>query len=168
MRPMFSTLDQAGINQVCGMFWIFVVVGVLLVLGALNKASETAKKVDENRAFDQALQTRTEAEIDRIKRTSSGGPLAELTDNELRDLIARSARDLKQASDAGNGIGAFILLAGIAFGVFAALSAKEWGPLVVFGLAGLGVGYAVSQRFIKKAKAEIAKRGLDPDRIEIN
>lgn len=75
MRPMFSTLDQAGINQVCGMFWIFVVVGVLLVLGALNKASETAKKVDENRAFDQALQTRTEAEIDRIccdPRRSSG------------------------------------------------------------------------------------------------
>lgn len=149
------------------MFWILVIVGVFLVLGALNKASETAKKVDENRAFDQSLQTRTEAEIDRIRRTSSGGPLADMTENELRDLIARSARDLKQANDTGNSIGAFIFLAGIGFGAFAAMSAEEWGPFIVFGLGGLAIGYSVSQHFVKKAKAAIAKRGLDPDRVEI-
>ena len=149
------------------MVWIIGIVVVFLVIGALNKASEATKKAEEDRAFDQALQSRTAAETDRIRREVTAGPLSQMTDNEIKDLIAKSARELKQASDVGNGIGAIILLAGLGFGAFAGFTQEKWDPFFIFGAIGLGVGYGVAQLTIKSAKKTIAKRGLDPDRIEV-
>jgi hypothetical protein len=148
--------------------WIIGIIVVLLVVGALSKAGENAKKAEEAKAFDQALQSRTAAETDRIRREAGSGPLGQLTDNEIKDLIAKSARELKQANDIGNGIGGFIAFLGIGFGIFAALSAEKWDPLFIFGGFGFGLGYLISQAIIKSAKKAISKRGLDPDRIEIS
>jgi hypothetical protein len=147
--------------------WVVGIVIVFLIISAVSKAGEAAKKAEESRAFDQALQSRTAAETDRIRREAAAGPLGQMSDNEIRDLIQKSARELKQASDIGSGIGAFILLAGLGFGAFAGFSQERWDPFVIFGLGGLGVGYWVAQLFIKSAKKTIKKRGLDPDRIQI-
>ena len=149
------------------MAWIIGIVIVFLVIGALSKAGEATEKAEESRVFDQALQSRTAAETDRIRREHTSGPLSQMTDNEIKDLVTKSARELKQASAVGGGIGGFIILAGLGFGAFAGLVNEKWDPFIIFGVGGLGLGCWVCHLIIKSAKKTVAKRGLDPDRIYI-
>lgn len=149
------------------MIWVVVVIVGLLIVGGLSAVSSASKKSEENRKFEAGLDTRVLAEMDRLRRESQHQGIARMTDNELRDLVVRSARSLSQEINIANNIGAFIAAAGFLFGVFVAVSEQKWGPLFGFVVAGLGVGYFVSQAIIASMKKKYAAQGLDPKRLEI-
>lgn len=149
---------------------VIIIIGIILFISliiAVSNSGKATKDAEKQRAFEATIQSRKAAEIDRIRREKTSGPLSRMSDNELGDLIQRSAEDLREAKNRANNLAGTVSFLGIVIGGFVAGSEGSLAPLIVIGLVGMIAGALSYQFVINHADNTIGERGLDPTRLKI-
>ena len=147
-----------------GMLFEFGLVLVLVGLGL-----SFVLRSGRNRATDEreaVTARRVEAYMTTIRREGGDSELAQMSDEELRDLLLSSARNLRIESDRR-----WYLLAGAGVvAVIAAIMVATQEGLRGFGVAlvvGVIVIYALNEIAMRKSREPLLARGIDIERLRV-
>jgi hypothetical protein len=142
----------------------FALVLVLLALGATAIMRMSQRRLVSER--EAVTERRVDAYMATIRREGGDNPLAAMSDEELRDLLLSSARNLRIENDRRLVV---LLVAGLVALLAAILVATQNG-VQGFGIA-LAVGavvlYGINEILVRKSREPLLARGIDVERLRV-
>lgn len=139
---------------------------VLALIGVVASFLFRSARLRANAEREQVMARRVEAYMTTIRREGGNSELAAMSDEELRDLLLSSARNLRIESDRR-----WVLLAGAAvIAVLAAIMVATEEGLRGFGVA-LAVGaivvYGLNEFAVRRSREPLLARGIDIERLRV-
>lgn len=145
---------------------MLILLEVALVLILIGGVVSYATRGHRQTSRDSMIERRVEAYMETIRRERQHPELADMSDNELRDLLASSAHNLKVQRDRQM----YLLFGGVMVGLLGAIvvATQEGGrgfgvALVVAAL----VLYGINEFLGRKMAAPLEARGIDVERLRV-
>ena len=142
----------------------FALVLILLGLGAAVFMRTAQRRVVSER--EAVTERRVEAYMATIRREGGGSPLAAMSDEELRDLLLSSARNLRIENDRR----LLVLMVGGIVALLAAILVATQNGVQGFGIAlvaGALVLYGINEILVRKSREPLLARGIDVERLRV-
>lgn len=142
----------------------FGLVLIVLALGAAVFIRSAQQRVVSER--EAVTERRVDAYMTTIRREGGATPLAAMSDEELRDLLLSSARNLRIENDRR----LMVLLVAAVVALLAAILVATQNGLQGFGIA-LAVGavalYGLNEVLVRKSREPLLARGIDIERLRV-
>ena len=136
---------------------------LLLVVGIAVSYFTGGRRQNEKQAL---MDRRVEAYIETIRRERSNVELTAMSDTELRDLLASSARNLKVQRDRR----LYLLFGGVAVALIGAILAATEDGFRGFGVAlvvAALVLYGINEYLGRQMVAPLLAKGIDVERLRV-
>lgn len=152
------------------MVWVFVIIGVLIVIGLFSSAStekeaiQNADAAQKRAEYDARTKSRAEAYADYLRRTEPAQHGLK-TERELLDEIVTAMRSYQSKIEAAHRIPGLIAIAGVVGGVVMGFRDKEWFSFFFLAALGIFAAYKLDQRAVARIQASFKSKGWDPERL---
>jgi len=145
---------------------MFIVLEVLIVLGLVTLATTYLLRGRRDAARQELTAQRVEAYIHTIRREGRPQELNAMSDMELRDVLAATARNLRVQSERRW----YLLVAAVGLGFFTAIMIGTQDGTRGFAIALVVAGiviYGLNEYAGRRMRQPLEARGIDPERLKV-
>ena len=151
------------------MIWIIGFIVVVLILGAISSVAETAGKAQKSAEFNSLLNVRVDAYQDYLRRTPEGERYEDMSNNELKELLATTIRQYKKEEKNSRIFPAIMSVGAVGFSLFVGIAEQNLIAGVVLGLLSGILGNAwLNKRARRDLEKKYRQKGFDVDRLRID
>ena len=137
------------------MIWIVGIIVVIVIVSAINGASEKQQEAASKAELNEAINDRAAAYTDFIRREQPDSDLNRMGDGELKEHLKSKIKSFNSEQPTVGPFGVIVMFIGFAMGVYFGLSAESWITFIIVTMVGFFIGALISNKEMKKFESEL-------------